>query len=70
MRVQPRNPKFVHIYEVTPTYTVQGYTAGYLAVISGESVIVYGTGFYYRPWYGAVYYPRPVTWGFRFTYNR
>lgn len=64
------NAKFVHIYEVTPTYTVQGYTAGYLgSYIQGDPVIVYGTGFYYRPWYGAVYYPRPVTWGFGFTYN-
>jgi len=64
------NARFVYIYEVTPTYTVQGYTAGYLgSYIQGDPVIVYGTGFYYRPWYGAVYYPRPVTWGFGFTYN-
>lgn len=64
------NTKFVFIYEVTPEYTVQGYTAGYLgSYIQGDPVIVFGTGFYYRPWYGSVYYPRPCTWGFGFNYN-
>ncbi len=64
------NAKFVFIYEVTPEYTVQGYTAGYLgSYIQGDPVVVFGTGFYYRPWYGAVYYPRPCTWGFAFCYN-
>ena len=62
--------KFVHIYQVTPEYTIQGYTAGYLgSYIQGDPVLVFGTGFYYRPWYGAMYYPRPVTWGFGFSYN-
>lgn len=62
--------KFVHIYQVTPEYTIQGYTAGYLgSYIQGDPVIVFGTGFYYNPWYGSMYYPRPVTWGFGFSYN-
>jgi hypothetical protein len=30
---------------------------------------VYGTGWYYRPWYGSYYYPRPATWGFHVRYN-
>ena len=62
--------KFVHIYQVTPEYTIQGYTAGYLgSYIQGDPVLVFGTGFYYNPWYGSLYYPRPVTWGFGFSYN-
>jgi hypothetical protein len=31
--------------------------------------VIYGTGYYYRPWYGAYYYPRPVTYGFGVHYN-
>jgi hypothetical protein len=62
--------KFVHIYQVTPEFTIQGYTAGYLgSYIQGDPVLVFGTGFYYNPWYGSLYYPRPVTWGFGFSYN-
>jgi hypothetical protein len=30
-------------------------------------VIVYGTGWYYSPWVGSVWYGAPVTWGFGFT---
>jgi len=30
---------------------------------------VYGTGWWYRPWYGAYYYPRPVTWGWHVRWN-
>ena len=64
------NSKFVFIYEVTPEYTIQGYTAGYLgSYIQGDPVLVFGTGFYYHPWYGSVFYPAPVTWGFGFSYN-
>jgi hypothetical protein len=62
--------KFVHIYQVTPEYTIQGYTAGYLgSYIQGDPVLVFGTGFYYNPWFATMYYPRPVTWGFGFSYN-
>src|SRR5690606_7209989 len=64
------NTKFVYIYEVTPEYTVQGYTGGYLnCYIQGDPVVIYGTGFYYRPWYGSFYYPYPWTWGFGYMYT-
>ena len=64
------NAKFVQVYETTPEYVVVGYTAGYLgSYIQGDPVIVFGTGFYYSPWYGSIYYPRPITWGFGFCYN-
>ncbi len=64
------NSKYVYIYEVTKDYIVTGYTAGYLGTyVQGDPVVVFGTGFYYRPWYGSIYYPRPTTWGFSFCYN-
>lgn len=64
------NTKYVYIYEVTKDYVVTGYTSGYLGTyVQGDPVIIFGTGFYYRPWYGSVYYPRPTTWGFSFCYN-
>jgi hypothetical protein len=70
MKNKAYNAKFVHIYQVTPEFTIQGYTAGYLgSYIQGDPVLVFGTGFYYRPWYGSFYYPAPCTWGFGFSYN-
>ena len=64
------NAKYVYIYEVEKDYVVTGYTAGYLGTfVQGDPVVIFGTGFYYRPWFGAVYYPRPCTWGFNFSYN-
>jgi len=32
-------------------------------------VPVYGTGWYYPPYWGGYYYPRPPTWGFHVGYN-
>jgi hypothetical protein len=63
------NTKFVYIYDVTPEYIYMGYTPGYLGTYVYGPTIVYGTGFYYRPWYGSWYYPRPCTWGFNMNYN-
>jgi len=64
------NARFVHIYEVTDAYTIQGYTGGYLgSYVQGDPVIVFGTGFFYPAWYGAYYYPAPLTWGYGFAYS-
>ena len=63
------NTKYVYIYDNTPDYVYVGYTSGYMGGYIYGPTIVYGTGFYYRPWYGSIYYPRPVTWGFGFSYN-
>ncbi len=58
---------YVRIYDTTE-YTVEvGYTAGYHgAYITRGSgfVIVYGTGYHYNPWVGAVWFGPPVTYGF------
>src|SRR5450631_1903162 len=63
------NAKYVNIYDVDPNYAYMGYTPGYLNSYVYGPTVVYGTGFYYSPWYGAYYYPRPWSWGFNFAYT-
>ena len=63
------NVKYVYIYDSTPEVVYVGYTPGYCNSYIYGGVVVYGTGYYYRPWYGAYYYPRPVTYGFGVHYN-
>ncbi len=63
------NVKYVYIYDSTPEVVYVGYTPGYCYSYAYGGVVVYGTGYYYRPWYGAYYYPRPVTYGFGVHYN-
>jgi len=63
------NSKYVNIYDVDPDYAYMGYTPGYLNSFVYGPTVVYGTGFYYAPWYGAYYYPRPWSWGFNFAYT-
>lgn len=71
--IPPRYPvyymKYVYIYDVTPDYVWMGYTPGYLNTFICGPTIVYGTGYYYRPWYRHYYFPRPYTWGFNIRYN-
>jgi len=47
------NTKYVYIYDVSPDYVYMGYTPGYLNSFVYGPTVVYGTGFYYQPWYGA-----------------
>jgi len=63
------NTKFVDIYEITPDFIYMGYTPGYLNSYIYGPTLVYGTGFYYNPWRGRFYYPRPWSWGFGMSYN-
>jgi hypothetical protein len=63
------NSKYVNIYDVDPDYVYSGYTPGYLNSYVYGPTVVYGTGFYYAPWFGAYYYPRPWSWGFNFCYT-
>lgn len=71
--IPPRYPvynmKYVYIYDVTPDYVWMGYTPGYLNTYIYGPTIVYGTGYYYRPWFRHYYFPRPYTWGFGIRYN-
>ncbi len=63
------NVTHVHVYEATPEVVYVGYTPGYLWSFPYYGVPVYGTGWYYPPYYGRVYYPRPPTWGLHVGYN-
>ncbi|HSF52925.1 MAG TPA: hypothetical protein VLA71_04205 [Algoriphagus sp.] len=63
------NVKYVYVYESTPEVIYVGYTPGYMGSYVYGPTVVYGTGYYYNPWYGPYYYPRPVTYGFSMHYN-
>jgi hypothetical protein len=56
---------YVHVYSSTPDTVVVGYTPGYLGVVVNSSgTVVYGTGYVYEPYVGAVYYGYPATYGY------
>ena len=63
------NTTFVEVYESTPDIVYVGYRPGYLWSFPYYGVPVYGTGWYYPPYWGGTYYPRPPTWGFHVGYN-
>jgi hypothetical protein len=63
------NVKYVYIYDSTPEVVYVGYTPAYYGSYAYAGCVVYGTGWWYRPWYGHYYYPRPVTWGFGVHFN-
>jgi hypothetical protein len=63
------NVKYVYIYDYTPSVVYVGYTPGYVNSYVYRGCVYYGTGYYYRPWYGVYYYPRPVTYGFSVHWN-
>lgn len=61
--------RYVYVYDYTPEVVYVGYTPGYYCSYVYRGTVVYGTGYYYRPWWGSVYYPYPVTYGFGVHYN-
>jgi hypothetical protein len=63
------NTTYVQIYQSTPEVVYVGYRPGYMWSFPYYGVPVYGTGWYYPPYYGRWYYPRPPTWGFHVGYN-
>ena len=63
------NTTYVQIYESTPEVVYVGYRPGYLWSFPYYGVPVYGTGWYYPPYWGRWYYPRPPTWGLHVGYN-
>ncbi len=63
------NVIYVYVYDYSPEVVYTGYTPGYTCSYVYGGTVVYGTGWYYRPWYGAYYYPRPVTWGYGVHWN-
>ena len=63
------NVKYVYIYDSTPEVVYVGYTPGYVHSYAYHGCVYYGTGYYYNPWYGMHYYPRPVTYGYSVRWN-
>lgn len=67
-KIPPESPvynvKYTYVYESTPEVVYVGYLPGYTYSYVYGGVVVYGTGYYYYPWYRTYYYPRPVTFGF------
>jgi hypothetical protein len=51
------NTKYVYVYDSTPVVVYVGYTPGYLGSYIYGPTVVYGTGWYYRPYYGSWYRP-------------
>ena len=59
---------YVRVYEATPEVVYEGYYPGYVgSYVAPGATVVYGTGWYYQPWVGTVWYGPPVTWGFGFS---
>jgi len=54
---------YVRVYGATPDVVYVGYTPGYYGTVVSSGVVVYGTGYYYRPWVGAWWWGPPVTYG-------
>jgi hypothetical protein len=54
---------YVKIYKATSRYVYVGYTPGYYGTVVSDDVVVYGTGYYYTPWIGSVWYGPPITYG-------
>jgi uncharacterized protein YraI len=70
------NATYVRVYQTEPDAVWYGYTLGYLGAYLAWDTFVYGTGWYYPPywdfgWAGGYwpYYPRPLTYGVGAFYN-
>ncbi len=64
--IPPNSPKYhvtyVDVYDSTEDTVTYGYTGGYTGVYVGYGVAMWGTGYYYPPYYAYGYYPYPVYW--------
>jgi len=69
--IHPSSPlhylTYVQVYGANPDVVYEGYTPGYMGTeVADDGTVVYGTGYDYNPWIGAVWYGPPVTWGWGF----
>lgn len=64
------NVTYVDIYESTPEVVYVGYTPGYTGSYVSDGCVVYGTGWWTRPWLGHSFFARPATWGFHVRWSR
>lgn len=76
-QIPPSSPvyrtSYVYVYDSTEDEVEFGYTAGYLGCYEQYGTVVYGTGYYYPPyfWPGLrpIFWPRPYSYGFAAYYN-
>ena len=54
---------FVRVYQVADDHVLVGYTPGYFGSYTDGGVVVYGTGYWYRPYCDTVWVPAPWTYG-------
>jgi len=55
---------YARVYGATPEEVYVGYTPGYYGTVFASGVVVYGTGYWYRPWIGAGWWGPPWTYGY------
>ena len=67
---------YVHVYDSDPNVVVYGYTPGYLGMYVGWGCVVWGTGWWYDPYYYygpgwgyPIYYGYPYSYGAGTWYN-
>jgi len=70
------NATYVRVYSTEPGAVWFGYTMGYLGAYLAWDSLIYGTGWYYPPYWNTgwtngywPYYPRPVSYGVAAFYN-
>jgi hypothetical protein len=62
------NTRYAYVYDSTPDVVYTAYVPAYVGSYPYYGAVVFGTGWFYRPWWGAYYYPRFWTWGFHARY--
>jgi hypothetical protein len=69
----PSNPtyncRFVYVFDSNPEEVTVGYYPGYTGSYVHYTTVVYGTGWWYRPWYGSMFFGWPRTWGWGMHWN-
>jgi hypothetical protein len=64
------NVKYLYIYGYNDEVVYFGYYPGYTSSYVYYGTVVYGTGWYYRPWYSSrYYYPHHCTWGYHMRWH-
>lgn len=62
---------YVYVYDSTPTSVVYGYTPGYVGLYVSWGCVVWGTGWYYSPYYywDPLHHPYPIYYAYPYTYG-
>ncbi len=63
------NVTYVNVYESSPSTVTYGYTAGFIGGFVIGATVVWGTGYYYPPYFYYGYYPYPIYHPYPYTYG-